>query len=276
MTFHDVWIIPALATLFAFLAFFIGYGLAVANDHANAWFSYISDGGAHPPESCIFGQLLNLSAMFVALTVYLRHLQIVCHFEKEHHVRGQWKIWSTMMLFLGYIVALGVSIVANFQETGVPVVHGIGAIMAFICGVIYLWGQVIFSFVVRPYLCSIYLTIARLLLITVTTAALLLYMISQYADPFVIRFENGSMPTKEPKDDGIVRLEPSSPYYKNHIVTTVAEWVLGICLYVFVLTFAAELRRAYIHAPKLLSKKKYFGENKIHPVKNEAGGPLSE
>uniref|UniRef100_A0AC35FB31 Uncharacterized protein n=1 Tax=Panagrolaimus sp. PS1159 TaxID=55785 RepID=A0AC35FB31_9BILA len=62
MPVHALWMFPVLTFVFGVLAFIIGYIIAVSNGYENAWFSYISDGGTHPPESCIFGQLLNLSA----------------------------------------------------------------------------------------------------------------------------------------------------------------------------------------------------------------------
>lgn len=64
MPFHSLWIFPLLSTGFAIAAFVSGYAIAVGNKDAKAWFMYISDGGATPPESCIFGQLLNISAVF--------------------------------------------------------------------------------------------------------------------------------------------------------------------------------------------------------------------
>jgi hypothetical protein len=45
-------------------------------------------------------------------------------------------------LYLGWIGAFGISIVANFQETAVFRVHLTGALMAFGVGSAYLWTQV--------------------------------------------------------------------------------------------------------------------------------------
>lgn len=52
----------------------------------------------------------------------------------------RWNYWA---LILGLTTTLGVSIVANFQETSVIVVHMIGAFLCFGGGTAYFWTQVI-------------------------------------------------------------------------------------------------------------------------------------
>ncbi|KHN72428.1 DNA damage-regulated autophagy modulator protein 1 [Toxocara canis] len=268
MVFKHVWIFPTLAALFAYLAFFIGYGVGIANDHLDAWFAFISDGGALPPESCIFGELLNLSAMFVAITVYVRHLQIVTFYDKIHHVHGRWRMGSTIMMWLGFVVAFGVSLVANVQETSIPVLHGIGAFMAFLVGVIYIWSQIAFTFVMRPTMTHTSITVARVVFGVFTTVGVLLHIIVQFGNPFVKRESDGTLPTMPPKVDGIVRVPSDSPYYANHLVSTLSEWFLGISLYLFVLTFAFELQHTSTHAPKVILKPKHRNVNKISSTTN--------
>jgi hypothetical protein len=38
------------------------YTIAVLNEHVDPGFPYISDTGSYSPESCIFGQLVNITA----------------------------------------------------------------------------------------------------------------------------------------------------------------------------------------------------------------------
>ncbi|EYB94819.1 hypothetical protein Y032_0167g137 [Ancylostoma ceylanicum] len=65
MVLAELAIFPLLSVVFALLAVFIGYGIAVANDHVDPWLPFISDCGAIQPESSIFGQLLNIHAFFL-------------------------------------------------------------------------------------------------------------------------------------------------------------------------------------------------------------------
>ena len=92
-------------------------------------------------ESCIFSQLLNLGALLVGIVVYIRYKQ-VHEFLLSHEI-GQRSIRvNAVGLYLGWIGAFGISIVANFQETAVFRVHLVGALMAFGIGSLYLWTQV--------------------------------------------------------------------------------------------------------------------------------------
>lgn len=50
--------------------------------------------------------------------------------------------WNTLALILGIIACFGVSIVANFQELNVLIVHLIGSCLAFNFGSLYLIVQV--------------------------------------------------------------------------------------------------------------------------------------
>ena len=47
----------------------------VSQGHVDSLWPYISDTGTTPPESCIFGQLLNLGAALLTLTFYIRYKQ---------------------------------------------------------------------------------------------------------------------------------------------------------------------------------------------------------
>lgn len=50
--------------------------------------------------------------------------------------------WNHWALIFGLISTAGLSIVANFQETSVIVVHLIGALLCFGGGTVYFWTQV--------------------------------------------------------------------------------------------------------------------------------------
>lgn len=39
--------------------------------------------------------------------------------------------------------------------------------------------------------------------------------------------------------------------YTEHVIGTCSEWLLAICFQIYILSFAVELRHAYVHAPKL-------------------------
>lgn len=61
------------------------YAIAVARKDEAPWFSYISDGGAFPPESCVFGELLSLAAFFCKSTS-VADIQESVTFSRNHGV----------------------------------------------------------------------------------------------------------------------------------------------------------------------------------------------
>jgi len=257
MAFHSVWIFPILATGFALAAFICGYTIAAGKNDADAWFMYISDGGAKPPESCIFGQLLNLSAMFLAISSYLRHRQYVVYY--GHYCKdkdGWWNAVSLTLMYVGFISAFGMSIVANFNELAVPAVHLIGALIAFFGATIYCWGQVFLSYALEPHMTPLWLNHIRTILVAFATGALVLHLLCEFGKPFVKKV-NGVFPT-DPTGNNIKKYDPDSPFYTNHLITTCAEWGLALSLEAVVLTFAWELRQFYIHIPKMHLKPMFF------------------
>ncbi|KAK6113486.1 Frag1/DRAM/Sfk1 family protein [Brugia pahangi] len=151
MVLKKVWIIPLFTSIFSFSAFIVSYCIALSEKHITAFWPYISDSGTLPPESCIFGQLLNLSAVFFTITAYLRHRQLIEFY--WHHLKqknGNWRSYSTIYLWFGYFSAFGVSLIGNFQEMSLVMVHYIGALMAFGCGLVYTWAQTLFSYWMQP------------------------------------------------------------------------------------------------------------------------------
>lgn len=55
-------------------------------------------------------------------------------------------------LFIGLASAYGISIVANFQETNVRIMHYIGAFTCFGMGTLYFWMQSIISYRLEPFI----------------------------------------------------------------------------------------------------------------------------
>ena len=100
------------------VTFFFTYFLAVFLGHTEFDWPYISDTSAKPPESCIFGQLVNIGALLTGITVYIRYKQVY-EFYHSHQISITSHRINQLGLILGWAGALGISLVANFQETEV-------------------------------------------------------------------------------------------------------------------------------------------------------------
>ncbi|KAL3990386.1 Frag1/DRAM/Sfk1 family protein [Acanthocheilonema viteae] len=239
MALKKVWIIPLFTSLSSVSAFIISYCIAVSEKHITAFWPYISDSGALPPESCIFGQLLNLSAVFFAITAYLRHRQLIEFY--WHHLNqkdGNWRNYCTIYLWFGYFSAFGVSLIGNFQEMNFILVHYIGALLTFGCGLIYTWAQTIFSYRMTPRFARALVPHCRLFLCCLSTIFLINIGIF------------GTILSQKPKKQ-LYKWTSDSPHYVEHMIATCSEWLLAICFEFYILTFAIEFRNASCHAPKL-------------------------
>ncbi|XP_061446105.1 modulator of macroautophagy TMEM150B isoform X2 [Rhineura floridana] len=118
--------------------------MAVANGSVNITeaFPYISTCGSYPPQSCLFGQVLNLGAFLGAVICFLKYQQVQdygCH--SRLNLAG---------LVLGLLCAFGSSLVGNFQQYNQLETHLFGAFLAFVVGILYFWVQTFLTERVKP------------------------------------------------------------------------------------------------------------------------------
>ncbi|XP_039357877.1 DNA damage-regulated autophagy modulator protein 1 isoform X2 [Mauremys reevesii] len=171
--------IPALLVCWSSAAFIISYVIAVLGGHVEPLVPYISDTGTKPPESGIFGFMINISAFLAAATMYIRYLIIEKQNESSIFMSPSCNL---ITLCIGLLGCIGMGIVANFQsrerelldqtqeelqeqswqyqcnikssqycneekrELSVPSVHDGGALVAFGSGVVYITLQSVISF----------------------------------------------------------------------------------------------------------------------------------
>ncbi|CAD5219391.1 unnamed protein product [Bursaphelenchus xylophilus] len=256
-------VFPVLCAGLGILAFVSGYVIAVLNDHEEAWFSMISDGGTLPPESCIFGLLLSFSNFFWYLTCFARHCQLIqyVHYHRGPETKFRGVIW--FMLITGLASGTGTAIVACFQEGGTPTAHGLGALLSFFAGMIYIWCYVAISVVIRPSFAPKWLTIARIVVTTAVTSALIMHQICMFIEPFVEKLPDGSKPPHpEAMDGGIYRMKPGEPYYLNHLIACISEWILGIGFFVIIGSLCYELNTFELNTLTKEDEKYLFEENR--------------
>uniref|UniRef100_A0A095A6P6 DNA damage-regulated autophagy modulator protein 1 n=1 Tax=Schistosoma haematobium TaxID=6185 RepID=A0A095A6P6_SCHHA len=92
--------------------------------------------GAYPPESCIFGEGLNLAAFISLICSFFWYL-IALERTKFMGIH-QPKCVLNFMLLLSLVASIGLTLVGNFQQVNVELIHDIGAGMAFFGTTIYI------------------------------------------------------------------------------------------------------------------------------------------
>ncbi|KAH0616994.1 hypothetical protein JD844_028535 [Phrynosoma platyrhinos] len=101
------------------------------------------DTGAKPPESGIFGFMINGSAFLGAVTMYVRYLIVKKQNEITDFISPSCNV---LALCVGLLGCIGMCIVASFQELTVPAVHDGGALVAFVSGALYILIQTVISY----------------------------------------------------------------------------------------------------------------------------------
>ncbi|XP_042240364.1 DNA damage-regulated autophagy modulator protein 2-like [Homarus americanus] len=216
----------------------ITYTISILLKHTEPVFPYISDTGTYSPESCIFGQALNIGALAILVTIYVRYRQIA---ELYHNHSSSSNIvrLNRVGLFVGSFAALGISIAANFQETNVLFVHLTGALMTFGLGTAYLWVQAVCSYQTHPLVNSLAMAHIRMALAVV---AVVFFVIGCVCASIALAQFQGKEPTKwYPEDGG----------WGFHVASTVSEWVCAASFNLFMLTLVDEFKCISMDPPQV-------------------------
>ncbi|EEZ98295.1 DNA damage-regulated autophagy modulator protein 2 [Tribolium castaneum] len=217
---------PILTGFWFYLTFITSYLVAIYNDHVVKLFPYISDTGTVAPDSCIFGQMLNLGAAFMLITMYVRYrtLQLI---PQRRYLKAFKPLNSWSNLF-GSLSCLGISLVANFQEKSEITVHFIGAFMAFGVGAVYC---IIHAYLTWFSYSSGFLKFLRIFL---SLLVILLYVLTSV-------FSSLSFNKFDGKD--ALKWSDNHAGYGLHLVATFSEWVMAIVMGAFVATYYVEFKQ---------------------------------
>uniref|UniRef100_H0WMJ2 DNA damage regulated autophagy modulator 1 n=1 Tax=Otolemur garnettii TaxID=30611 RepID=H0WMJ2_OTOGA len=226
--------VPFLLVTWSSAAFIISYVVAVLSGHVNPFLPYISDTGTTPPESGIFGFMINFSAFLGAATMYTRYKIVekqnqTCYFSTP--------VFNLVSLVLGLVGCIGMGIVANFQELAVPVVHDGGALLAFVCGVLYTFLQSIISYKSCPQWNSLLTCHIRMTISAVSCAAVvpsILFYICHNEIHFVLYVSD--VKTK-------LEWNPKEKDYIYHVVSAICEWTVAFGFIFYFLTFIHDFQK---------------------------------
>ncbi|XP_071957239.1 DNA damage-regulated autophagy modulator protein 2-like [Antedon mediterranea] len=236
--------LPILVGIFMGMSIFIPYAISVSLGHVNAGFPYISDTGTYIPESCIFGQLLNMTAALAFATMYVRYKQVE-ETTKDSVIPSGGR-WNRLSLVLGSCAALGMSLVANFQELNVITVHLIGATGCFGLGTLYCFVQTSVSYRTHPHFCTQTTYRVRGILSVIALAAFISTMV--FASLANAKWD-ADLPDK-------TKWDKDHAGYTEHVVSTVSEWILAFAFLSFFFTFIREFQKVDLEAQ--LKPSTYF------------------
>ncbi|XP_047245350.1 DNA damage-regulated autophagy modulator protein 1 [Girardinichthys multiradiatus] len=214
--------LPVFLVVWSSCTFIVPYLIALFRGDVDIIFPYISDTGANPPESCIFGLMTFISACAGCATIYTRYKYVEKLSEQNSLVKP---CLNKATLLLGIIACFGMCIVATFQETVVTSVHDFGALTFFITGVVYIILQSVLSFKAYPYGSSICVCRARLVIATIAAAAFFPTVICAY---FVTQTT--------------LHRHTYDKDYRFHVVSAVCEWIVAFSFICFFLTYIEDFK----------------------------------
>uniref|UniRef100_A0A3Q2Z4P9 DNA-damage regulated autophagy modulator 1 n=1 Tax=Hippocampus comes TaxID=109280 RepID=A0A3Q2Z4P9_HIPCM len=214
--------LPVFLVVWSSSTFIVSYVVALFRRDVDVLFPYISDTGANPPESCIFGMMTFDSACAGMATIYSRFKFVEKLCEETRAVNPR---LNKTALALGMLSCLGNCVVATFQETAVTTVHDIGALLFFLTGVLYILLQTAISYHAFPYGSSLAVCRARLAVAVLASLAIFPTVICAF---FV-----------KQKD---LHRDAGSKDYPFHVASAVCEWIVAFSFVCFFLTYIDDFK----------------------------------
>lgn len=231
--------------------FICTYIAAILQGHVVPDIPYISDAATYSPESCVFGQFINIGSVMLGIVIYIRYRQIERLTIHHPSLIGTIKRWNDVGFWFGIGSCFGISIVANFQETNVRIAHFVGAIMCFGSGTIYFWIQALISYGLQDYVATPFIVKVRLGFSVLCTIFFFVAAICGIISHILF---NGLNPRKwYPSDGG----------WEYHVASSISEWIVSTIFSFYILTFSDEFRDITFEHPSI-SLEGYDVLERIH------------
>ncbi|XP_067283388.1 DNA damage-regulated autophagy modulator protein 1 [Pseudorasbora parva] len=215
--------LPTFLVIWSSSTFIISYIIALFRRDVDVVLPYISDTGATPPESCVFGFMSTITAFAAFATMYAEYKFV----ERVHERTGAVSpVLNKASFAVGIISCVGMCLVATFQETTVVAVHDLGALLFFIFGVIYTIIQSVISYRAHPYGSSKWMCHFRAFFAVVAFLAVF--------PTIFCAVSVGTSKTHWDTDD---------KDYTLHLVSAACEWITAFSFVFFFLTYIQEFQQ---------------------------------
>ncbi|XP_069696588.1 DNA damage-regulated autophagy modulator protein 2-like [Periplaneta americana] len=242
MSCKKLYLLPVFLFLFLPASVLITLAISIIYDHVSPVFPYISDTGAFPPESCIFGLLLNFAAYTMLGSIYMRYLQV------EYYVtakpgKGVGHNFNKVTAIIGAVSCLGLDIVANFQVISLIDVHMTGAMLCFGTGIVYFALQVWISYKI-PGVTSKHVLLVRTVFVILCCTATIITIGAGIA---AYRIYPGTY-------EDARHWKREEPGWELHLVSTISEWIMCMLYSFLMLSFVPDLWGYELVLPKVMPK----------------------
>lgn len=234
-----VYLLPVTVFLLFQITFICTYIAAILEGHVVPAVPYISDAATYSPESCVFGQLINLGSVLLGLTIYVRYRQVLELFGYHPDLGEQLLKLNKISVWFGIASCVGISFVANFQETNVRIVHFFGAFCCFGFGTLYFWMQSLISYILQPIAGTKLKAHLRIAMSVACTVLFVLLAVTGVISHILFK---GTDPRKwYPSDGG----------WHYHVASSISEWIVATIFSFYILSFTDEFRDVHLGHPQM-------------------------
>ncbi|NXI34697.1 DRAM2 protein, partial [Galbula dea] len=227
--------LPVALVVWSAASFVFSYITAIVLRHVDPLVPYISDTGTVPPERCLFGIMLNISAFLGLATIYVRYKQVQALSPEQPRILRLNRIG----LALGWMSCFGLCIIANFQKCILYYIHVLGACLTFGVGAIYMLVQTVLSYLMQPELHSKGLFWIRLATLLWSSSSILSMFVSS------VVLYSGLYGTNLVQK---LHWDPQEKGYTAHIISTVSEWSLAFSFLSFFLSYIRDFQKISLRA----------------------------
>ncbi|XP_075886187.1 DNA damage-regulated autophagy modulator protein 1 [Nelusetta ayraudi] len=214
--------LPAFLVVWSSCTFIVSYLIAIFRGDVDIVFPYISDTGATPPESCVFGLMTFITSFAASATIYTRYKFVQRLAELMRSVSPR---LNEAALVIGILSCFGMCVVATFQETTVANAHRAGALLFFVSGVVYMILQCIISYRTSPHGSSVTLCRVR---VSITIIAGLAFLLT-----FIFFFFVGQPSLHHDHEE---------KNYIFHLISAICEWITAFSFIFFFFTYIDEFK----------------------------------
>lgn len=242
-----VYLLPIAVYLLFQTTFICTYIAAILQGHVVPNVPYISDAATYSPESCVFGQLINIGCVLLGIVLYIRYRQIEQLIYHHVTLAESTNKMNRISVWIGIGSCLGCSIVANFQETNVRLVHFIGAFTCFGLGTVYFWFQAIISYNISTFTGSVRLAHIRMALASLCTIFFIVVAVTGIISHILF------------KGDDPRKWYPSDGGWEYHVASSISEWIVSTIFSLYILSFTDEFKLlTFDHPPIAISGYEHF------------------
>uniref|UniRef100_A0A1A7XSP7 DNA-damage regulated autophagy modulator 1 n=1 Tax=Iconisemion striatum TaxID=60296 RepID=A0A1A7XSP7_9TELE len=215
--------LPVFLVSWSSATFIISFVFAVFQHDIDVIFPYISDTGATPPESCLFGLMAVISAFAGTVTIYARYKLVEMQMEENNLVKP---CLNKASLWCGIISCFGMCVVATFQETAVRWAHDAGALLFFVFGIIYTILQSVMSFQVYPYNTSRCVLLVRTGLTVIAVIAFFPTVVCAFY----------------PYNTSKLHWHRDDKGYSSHLASSISEWIVAFSFVFYFYTYINDFK----------------------------------